>query len=167
MNLGSYILPLNSKCLFDISKALLLSSSYIYKNNNYERKLSKYKCKYLAENCPNLRLKQIFQGGPSALPTLQEGVVVNLSPPKEENTMYAQGDPLRGVVTPREPQPREERRGLVKEEEQSQREGSIFLIDLEETKCNDGKTQLKPKSKKFSASSLLSSKITQSWFFRK
>ena len=63
--------------------------------------------------------------------------------------------------------PREERRGLVKEEEQSQREGSIFLIDLEETKCNDGKTQLKPKSKKFSASSLLSSKITQSWFFRK
>ena len=114
-----------------------------------------------------LRLKQIFQGGPSALPTLQEGVVVNLSPPKEENTMYAQSDPLRGVVTPREPQPREERRGLVKEEEQSQREGSIFLIDLEETKCNDGKTQLKPKSKKFSASSLLSSKITQSWFFRK
>merc|ERR1719264_334598 len=106
-------------------------------------------------------------GGPSALPTLQEGVVVNLAPPKEENTMYAQGDPLRGVVTPREPQPREERRGLVKEEEHSQREGSIFLIDLEETKCNDGKTQLKPKSNKFSASSLLSSKITQSWFFRK
>jgi len=107
-------------------------------------------------------------GGPTALPTLQEGVVINLSPPKEENTMYAQADPLRGVVTVRDPPSREERGvGVLKEEEESQREGSIFLIDLEETKCNDGKTQLKPKSKKFSASSLLGSKITQNWFFRK
>jgi len=110
-------------------------------------------------------------GGPPALPTLQEGVVVNLSPPKEENTMYAQADPLRGVVTVRDPPPSREERGggggLIKEEGEPQREGSIFLIDLEETKCNDGKTQLKPKSKKFSASSLLSSKITQNWFFRK
>jgi len=110
-------------------------------------------------------------GGPPALPTLQEGVVINLSPPKEENTMYAQADPLRGVLTVRDPPLREEKGGgggLVKEEEEAQqREGSIFLIDLEETKCNDGKTQLKPKSKKFSASSLLSSKLTQNWFFRK
>ena len=92
-------------------------------------------------------------------------MVVNLSPPKDENTMYAQADPLRGVVNVRDS--REERGGgggLIKEEGES---GSIFLIDLEETKCNDGKTQLKPKSKKFSASSLLSSKITQTWFFRK
>ena len=85
--------------------------------------------------------------------------------------MYAQADPLRGVLTVRDPPLREEKGGgggLVKEEEEAQqREGSIFLIDLEETKCNDGKTQLKPKSKKFSASSLLSSKLTQNWFFRK
>ena len=85
--------------------------------------------------------------------------------------MYAQADPLRGVVTVRDPPPSREERGggggLIKEEGEAQREGSIFLIDLEETKCNDGKTQLKPKSKKFSASSLLSSKITQNWFFRK
>ena len=89
-------------------------------------------------------------------------MVVNLSPPKDENTMYAQADPLRGVVTSREEMGLGG--GLIKEEGES---GSIFLIDLEETKCNDGKTQLKPKSKKFSASSLLSSKITQTWFFRK
>ena len=82
--------------------------------------------------------------------------------------MYAQADPLRGVVTVRDPPSREDRGGGgCKEEEESQKEGSIFLIDLEETKCNDGKTQLKPKSKKFSASSLLSTKITQNWFFRK
>ena len=93
-------------------------------------------------------------------------MVVNLSPPKDENTMYAQADPLRGVVNVRDPTPSREERGggLIKDEGES---GSIFLIDLEETKCNDGKTQLKPKSKKFSASSLLSSKIAQTWFFRK
>ena len=88
-----------------------------------------------------------------------------MSPPKEENTMYAQGDPLRGVVTVRE---LPSRGGGAKEvEEESHRESSIFLIDLEETRSGDGKTQLKPKSKKFSAASLLSSKITQNWFFRK
>jgi len=106
-------------------------------------------------------------GGPPALPTLQEGVVINLSPPKEENTMYAQGDPLRGVVTVRELPSRGGGAKEVEEEEESHRESSIFLIDLEETRSGDGKTQLKPKSKKFSASSLLSSKITQNWFFRK
>jgi len=106
-------------------------------------------------------------GGPPALPTLQEGVVINLSPPKEESTMYAQADPLRGVVTVRDPPSREEKGGFLKEDEEAQREGSIFLIDLEESKCNDGKTQLKPKSKKFSASSLLGSKLTQNWFFRR
>ena len=97
-------------------------------------------------------------------------MVINLSPPKEENTMYAQADPLRGVVTVRDPPSREEKGGgggFLKEDEEAQREGSIFLIDLEESKCNDGKTQLKPKSKKFSASSLLGSKITQNWFFRR
>ena len=77
--------------------------------------------------------------------------------------MYAQADPLRGVVNVRDPPSSRE----VKENEEGQREGSIFLIDLEETKCNDGKTQLKPKSKKFSASSLLTSKITNNWFFRR
>ena len=81
--------------------------------------------------------------------------------------MYAQGDPLRGVVTVREIPSREGGAKEVEEEEESHRESSIFLIDLEETRSGDGKTQLKPKSKKFSASSLLSSKITQNWFFRK
>ena len=90
-----------------------------------------------------------------------------MSPPKEENTMYAQGDPLRGVVTVREIPSRVGGAKEVEEEEESHRESSIFLIDLEETRSGDGKTQLKPKSKKFSASSLLSSKITQNWFFRK
>ena len=92
-----------------------------------------------------------------------------MSPPKEENTMYAQGDPLRGVVTVRELPSRGGggAKEVEEEEEESHRESSIFLIDLEETRSGDGKTQLKPKSKKFSAASLLSSKITQNWFFRK
>ena len=81
--------------------------------------------------------------------------------------MYAQGDPLRGVVTVRVLPSRGGGAKEVEEEEESPRESSIFLIDLEETRSGDGKTQLKPKSKKFSASSLLSSKITQNWFFRK
>lgn len=46
-------------------------------------------------------------------------------------------------------------------------EGSIFLIDLEETEESDtGRKVLKPQSKKFSASSILQSKFAQSWFFK-
>ena len=43
---------------------------------------------------------------------------------------------------------------------------SIFLIDFEEIESESGKKILKPSGKKFSASSLLQSKLAQSWFFR-
>ena len=45
-------------------------------------------------------------------------------------------------------------------------EGQLFLIDLEEVNTENGKKLLKPTSKKFSASSLFSSKLAQNWFFR-
>lgn len=46
-------------------------------------------------------------------------------------------------------------------------EGSIFLIDLEEMEeSENGRKILKPKSKKFSASSILQSKFAQNWFFK-
>jgi hypothetical protein len=87
------------------------------------------------------------------LATVPEGCVpLANSPPR--STLYAQEDPLRGVLA------------LGREGED--RDGSIFLIDLEEPVTGpDGRTQIKPKSKKFSAASLLGGKFTQNWFFRR
>ena len=59
--------------------------------------------------------------------------------------------------------------GLVSEHEKKEEkssEGQLFLIDLEEVNTENGKKLLKPTSKKFSASSLFSSKLAQNWFFR-
>jgi len=104
-------------------------------------------------------------GGPvQMLPTLTE---VSAPSNRKQSATYAQDDPLRGLVSV-DPEnswkEREEGKENGKEEEGG--EASIFLIDLEESEV-DGKTQIKPKSKKFSASSLLSGKFTQNWFFRK
>ena len=60
------------------------------------------------------------------------------------------------------------RRDLQPLPEQEKGEGgSIFLIDLEEQEDAEGRAHLKPKSKKFSVSSLLGGKFTQNWFFKK
>ena len=53
-----------------------------------------------------------------------------------------------------------------KKKDDSSSEGQLFLIDLEEVNTENGKKLLKPTSKKFSASSLFSSKMAQNWFFR-
>ena len=57
----------------------------------------------------------------------------------------------------------------IKSSEQQKEKSSgekIFLIDLEEMKSENGKTVLKPSTKKVSLGSLLQSKMTNNWFFR-
>jgi len=93
------------------------------------------------------------------MPTLQEGIAVTLATSREECTVSAGCDPLRGLFPPTSV--------TEAREETEDTSGSIFLIDLEDVKTSDGKTHLKPKSKKFTAASLLGGKLTQNWFFRK
>ena len=88
------------------------------------------------------------------MPVVLEGVV-STSLSRESETTYGQEDPLRGVIA------------MPRQRKNSEAEGSIFLIDLEHEERPDGKPQVKAKSKKFSASSLLGGKFTQNWFFRK
>jgi len=107
------------------------------------------------------------------LPTLKEGVAVT---DKEGNTTYGHEDPLRGVICFDDKRTIHDT-GIGKEDGGAEGDASnggqggdasIFLIDLEEAEPGaDGKPQLKPKSKKFSAASLLGGKFTQNWFFRK
>ena len=93
------------------------------------------------------------------MPTLQEGIAVTLATSREECTVSAGCDPLRGLFPPTS--------ATEAMEETEDTSGSIFLIDLEDVKTSDGKSHLKPKSKKFTAASLLGGKLTQNWFFRK
>ena len=51
-------------------------------------------------------------------------------------------------------------------EDKNSSDDKIFLIDLEEMKSENGKTVLKPTTKKVSLGSMLQSKMTNNWFFR-
>jgi len=94
------------------------------------------------------------------LPMVQEDITLNIL--KKTETVTANSDPLRGVD--------KRLNGLMvtnEELEESKGDGgSIFLIDLEEKEGQNGKIHIKPKSKKFSASSLLNS-AANSWFFKR
>jgi len=79
----------------------------------------------------------------SILPILEEGRVLSSSPRRRT----------------------EEMNSFKRKDED--KEGSLFLIDLEEVEQNEsGRKILKPSSRKFSASSLLQSKFAQNWFFK-
>jgi len=95
------------------------------------------------------------------LPTLEEDKVLST----RSDTRYAHEQTgLKETPTARAFEAISENSKSNKRED---KDGSIFLIDLEEMEENNtGRTVLKPQSKKFSASSLMQSKFAQNWFFK-